>query len=121
MRNPGTEPLQITTNDVVELHKMLYAEREAHAVEVAGMRAALDNIALEAKAIEAGYLPEDLTAAIDSAESALAADPGPLVVAVEGVVKALEKRCECFCGSGYKCIRCEALAAYRAALKGGKV
>ena len=35
MRDPGTEPLPMISGDVVELTKMIYAEREAHAAEVA--------------------------------------------------------------------------------------
>ena len=35
MRNPGTEPLPMISGDVMELHHLIYAEREAHAAEVA--------------------------------------------------------------------------------------
>lgn len=44
MRNPGTEPLQITTGDVVALHKQIEAERLTHAAQVARLRAALERI-----------------------------------------------------------------------------
>lgn len=97
------------------------------AAEMLRLRAALDNIALEAKAIEAGYLPEDLTAAIDAAESALAADPGPLVAALGEVVHAayevvgsVRARQAVFANAPPSRVAVDrldsALAAYRAAL-----
>lgn len=35
MRDPGTEPLVMISGDVMKLHRIIYAEREAHAAEVA--------------------------------------------------------------------------------------
>lgn len=94
MRDPGKEPLQITTGDVVELHKTIEAERLAHAAEVAGLRAALKNH----KHTDAcrNYAAEKrhaycITECRDSYESVLTADPGPLVAAVEGLVVLLDR------------------------------
>lgn len=44
MRDPGTEPLVMISGDVMELHRIIYAEREAHAAEVARYRAALNTL-----------------------------------------------------------------------------
>lgn len=85
-----TEPTVMISGDVMELHHLIYAEREAHAAEVASLRGNLDKLACEAKAIEAGYLPDDLTRAIDDAESALATPPTAAAQAVEGMRVALE-------------------------------
>ena len=73
-----------------------------------------------------------LVAAIDSAESALAADPGPLVAALGEVVHAayevvgsVRARQAVFANAPPSRVAVDrldsALAAYRAALKGGKV
>lgn len=62
MCNPGTEPLQITTNDVVALHKTIESERLAHAAEVAGLHRRLEAAkaegAAEAYEAEAAYWEE---------------------------------------------------------------
>lgn len=55
MRDPGTEPLEMIAGDAVELTKMLYAAREAHAAEVARLRKALEGI----KAVLSGAAPID--------------------------------------------------------------
>lgn len=125
------------------LRAQLAAERAAHAAEVARYRAALEvmqayltgPVEFEDKAPELYALWIDEQQGLNCGgylrlyvESALAADPGPLVAAVEGLVGALEKiisnRVEDEGGTCViedecsQCISRAALAAYRAALGG---
>lgn len=132
-------PLQIESRDVVELNRTVRdlreivaarAKREAELnAEVLRLRAALKNH----KHTDAcrNYAAEKrhahcITECRDSYEYALAADPGPLVAAVEQVATVLGERhaktcqsilldCDCKLGRRQRA----AIAAYRAAM-GGK-
>lgn len=102
MRDPGTEPLVMIGSDVVELTKMIYAEREAHAAEVARLRVAL-SLASKLDSLHKPYCPcaaqpflpvESCTCgrweAVGAINEALAAPTTAAAQAVEGMRKALE-------------------------------